>query len=511
MIACVSLFTIMASPIKRLAGQTAIYGLSSILGRFLNYLLTPLYTSKLVFSPDQYGIITEMYAYVAFLVVLLTYGMETAFFRYFSERKESGNSKVFSTALISLLLTSFAFIAVVTVFAQPIAETLGYPNDKEYISWFGIIVGLDAIVAVPLAKLRAENKAFRFALINFAFIGINIGLNLFFLAYCLPKYKAGDINWLVETFYDPDTGVGYVFIANLIASAGRFLLMLPDILKSRFGFDPKLWRQMLAYGLPLLVAGLAGIVNETLDRALLKWMLIDSLGELETMTQLGIYGACYKLSIVITLCIQAYRYAAEPFFFDQKEEKNAKGVYALMLHLFFAFVMLVFLVVTLFIDVFKYFIPNEAYWVGLDIVPVLLLANVFLGVYYNLSVWYKLTDKTMYGSYIAIAGALITVALNVALIPWLGFRGSAWATLVCYFTMAAASYYFGRKFFPVPYQLGRLAGYFGLALGIYFVSLVFPIDNIWVMYLIHGALVAIFAWIIFRVEFKKENGHVLRN
>lgn len=212
----------MASPIKRLAGQTAIYGLSSILGRFLNYLLTPLYTSKEVFSPEQYGIITEMYAYVAFLVVLLTYGMETAFFRYFSQQKEGGSKKVFSTAVISLMASSFAFIAIVSVFAQPIAETLNYPDHSEFISWFGIIVGLDALIAIPLAKLRAENKAIKFAMINFTFIGLNIGLNLFFLAYCLPKYQAGETNWLIETFYNPEMGVGYVFIANLIASAGRF-------------------------------------------------------------------------------------------------------------------------------------------------------------------------------------------------------------------------------------------------------------------------------------------------
>lgn len=501
----------MASPLKRLAGQTAIYGLSSILGRFLNYLLTPLYTSESVFSPDQFGIITEMYAYVAFLVVLLTYGMETAFFRYFSAQKENGDTKVFSTALISLLMTSFAFIAIVSVFAQPIAETLGYPNDKEYISWFGIIVGLDALVAVPLAKLRAENKALRFALINFVFIGLNIGLNLFFLAYCLPKYKAGDINWLVETFYDPETGVGYVFIANLIASAGRFLMMMPEFLRTRFQFDRQLWRQMVTYGLPLLVAGLAGIVNETLDRAILKWMLWEDHGELYTMTQLGIYGACYKLSIIITLGLQAYRYAAESFFFDQQKQTDAKLTYARMLHLFFAFVMLMFLVVTLYLDIFKYFIPNDAYWVGLDIVPVLLLANVFLGVYYNLSVWYKLTDNTKYGSYIATGGAIITIALNLALVPVLGFRGSAWATLACYFSMAAASYLLGRKFYPVPYDLKRIGGYFFLALLMFFANSQLPEWNEVGLYSVRTLMIAFFAVVVLYFEFVKPKQHVSRS
>jgi O-antigen/teichoic acid export membrane protein len=498
----------MASPLKKLVGQTAIYGLSSIVGRFLNYLLTPLYTSKEVFSPDQYGIITEMYAYVAFLVVLLTYGMETAFFRYFSEQKEGKGRGVYTTALGALMVTSFAFIALVSVFAQPIAEALGYPNDQEYISWFGIIVGLDALIAIPLAKLRAENKAFRFAWINFTFIGVNIGLNLFFLAYCLPMYKAGQINWLIETFYDPETGVGYVFISNLVASAVRFLMVLPEMLKGRFNFDVGLLKQMLRYALPLLVAGLAGIVNETLDRAMLKWMLFEDLGEVETMTQLGIYGACYKLSIVITLCIQAYRYAAEPFFFGQRKQTDARDTYARMLQMFFAFVMGVFLVVTLFIDVFKYFIPNEAYWVGLDVVPVLLLANVFLGVYYNLSVWYKLTDKTNYGSYISLIGAVLTIAFNIALIPHFGFRGSAWATLLCYFSMAALSYYWGQKHYRVPYNLKVLGLYFAMAFGFFLLGTRLTSLDLGMRYGLYTCAIAIFAATAYYIEFKKPRPHV---
>ncbi|MEX2595977.1 MAG: polysaccharide biosynthesis C-terminal domain-containing protein [Salibacteraceae bacterium] len=497
----------MASPLKQLAGQTAVYGLSSIVGRFLNYLLTPLYTSKLVFQPDQYGIITEMYAYVAFLVVLLTYGMETAFFRYFSSEKNRDGT-VFSTALWSLAFSSFAFIGLVSVFSQPIANVLGYPDHSEYVSWFGIIVGLDALIAIPLAKLRAENKAIRFAMVNFTFIGINIGLNLFFLAYCLPLYKSGNINWVVETFYNPEIGVGYVFIANLIASLGRFVLMLPDMLKVRMVFSSTLWKEMLVYALPLLVAGLAGIVNETLDRAMLKWMLFDELGELETMTQLGIYGACYKLSIIITLCIQAYRYAAEPFFFDQYKTNKGREIYARMLHLFFAFVMLVFVGVTLFIDFFKYFIPNEAYWDGLDVVPILLLANVFLGVYYNLSVWYKLTDKTRYGSYIAIGGALVTVILNFALIPIIGFRGSAWATFACYFSMAVASYYIGKRHFPVPYNLLKLMGYFFSALFIYLLDQWLPTNNEVLLTTYRIVLLALYAGFITYFEFFKDRKHV---
>jgi O-antigen/teichoic acid export membrane protein len=496
----------MASPLKRLARQTAIYGLSSIVGRFLNYLLTPLYTSKLVFQPEQYGIITEMYAYVAFLVVLLTYGMETAFFRFYS-RPENDKDTVFSTSLLSLIFTSFGFIILVSVFAQPIAETLGYPNHKEYISWFAIIVGLDALVAIPLAKLRAENKSIQFASIHVISIIINIALNLFFLAYCLPHYKAGDTNWLIDTFYNPHIGVGYVFIANLVASISRFILMLPQIIKHKIQFDPKIWRQMMVYASPLLIAGLAGVINETLDRVLLKWLLFDELGELETMTQLGIYGACYKLSIIITLCIQAYRYAAEPFFFDQQHSVDAPKIYARMLHVFFAFVMFVFLGVALCIDVFKYFIPNSAYWVGLDIVPILLLANVFLGVYFNLSVWYKLTDNTKYGSYIAIFGALATVALNIALIPIFGFRGSAWATLICHFSMAALSYYFGQKHLRVPYDLKKLSAYFFLAIGFFALNQWLPLQNATAQWFIRGLMIFFFAFCFLYFEFIKPHNY----
>lgn len=490
----------MASPLKKLLGQTAIYGLSSIVGRFLNYLLTPLYTSKLVFQPEQYGIITEMYAYVAFLVVMLTYGMETAFFRHYSQNEKDKNT-VFSTALWSLVISSFGFITLVSVFAQPIANFLGYPNHSEYISWFGIIVGLDALVAIPLAKLRAENRSIKFAWVNIASIAVNIGLNLFFLAYCMPKFKAGEINWLVDTFYDPNTGVGYVFIANLIASIVKFGLMLPDMLKVQIRISAEIWKKMIRYAFPLLIAGLAGIVNETLDRALLKWMLWSDLGEQLTMTQLGIYGACYKLSIVITLCIQAYRYAAEPFFFDQQKTGDAPNTYARMLHLFFAFVMTVFLTVTLFIDVFKYFIPNEAYWVGLDIVPVLLLANVFLGVYYNLSAWYKLTDKTYYGSYIAIGGALVTIGLNILLIPTLGFRGSAWATLACYFSMAAVSYVLGQRFMPIPYNLPKLLGYFITPIMFYYLNLFISIENSFLLWFLRTSMIGTYVLTVLYFEF----------
>ena len=451
------------NPIKKLLGQTAIYGLSSIVGRFLNYLLTPLHTDQ--FTTDQYGIITEMYAYVAFLVVLLTYGMETAYFR-FSSKHEGSKTSVFSTALISLTITSFGFIAWAWAFQQPIANWLQYPNNSEYVLWFAIIVGLDALGSIPLAKLRQQNKAFHFAGVNLLNVAVNIGLNVYFIGYCMTMHKAGNTNWLMEHTFNPEIGVGYVFISNLIASIFKFLVLVPTMLKGHGKLQQKILKEMLWFGIPLLLAGLAGIINETLDRILLKRLLFDSFGEKATLSQLGIYGANYKISIIITLFIQAFRYAAEPFFFAQQKDKNAKNIYAKVMNYFVAVVAFIFLGVMFNIEYIKYFIPNSAYWEGLKVVPTLLFANIFLGIYYNQSIWYKLTDKTMYGALIAVFGAFITLVMNYVLIPRIGYVGSAYTTLACYFSMVLFSYFLGQKYFPIAYDLKKIIGYL---LGAFFI------------------------------------------
>lgn len=497
----------MASPLKRLAGQTAIYGLSSIVGRFLNYFLTPLYTG--VFTTEQYGINIEMYAYVAFLVVLLMYGMETAFFRYYSAAEDK--KTVYSTALLSLLVTTSAFIASVFIFAQPIADFLKYPDHSEYVSWFGTIIGLDALIAIPMARLRADNCPIKFSFINFSFIGVNIGLNLLIFVYALPHFREGNSNWFIDIIYNPEIGVGYIFIINLIASLCRFVLVIPDILNINRRFDLELWKKMLSYGTPLLIVGLAGIINETLDKPLLKWFLIPELGESAAQSQLGIYGGVYKLSIAISLFVQAYRYAAEPFFFDQKKAEGSKETYAKMLHMFTAFVLTAFLIITLFIDVFKQFLRNEEYYVALDIVPLLLLANIFLGIYYNLSVWYKLTDKTVYGMYLAITGAAITIGINLWLIPIISYRGAAIATLACYFSMAVLSFIFGQKYYHVPYSKMKLLFYFGIALGFYFLNLILPFENPIIINVSRGIMVAIFLVITAYLELIKPRRNVIRN
>lgn len=458
----------MANPIKKLAGQTAIYGLSSIVGRFLNYLLVPLHTAK--FSTDQYGVITEMYAYVAFLIILLTYGMETAYFR-FSNKSEESEDQVFGVVIKSIISSSLLFIAVCTLFRIPIADWLRYPDHSEYVVWFALIVGFDAISSIPLARLRSKQRPMKFAMVNLANVFTNIGLNLFFIGYCKSAFEAGQSNIIVDSLYSPEIGVGYVFISNLIASIVKLLLLSPIIVGIRSSFDGALLKKLVIYSLPLLFAGLAGMVNETIDRILLKYLLFDSLGEKATMSQLGIYGACYKVSIIITLFIQAFRYAAEPFFFSHAKTSNSKQTYASVMNYFVGVCSTIFLGVLLFIDLIKYFIPNPEFWVGLKVVPVLLMANICLGIYFNQSIWYKMTDKTQFGAYIAIGGAILTVILNVILIPTLGYMGSAWATLIVYASMVLASYTLGQIHFPIPYNLIRVFSYIGSSLVIYFLGI----------------------------------------
>lgn len=449
------------SLIKKLAKQTAIYGLSTIVGRALNYLLVPLYTR--VFLPAEYGVVTELYAFVGFFTVLFTYGMETAFFRY-AEKSEKPN-EVFGTAFLSILFTTIIFSGVIIFSSTPIAGYFNNEAHSEYILWFALVLGLDALTAIPFAQLRRENKAINFALVKLTNIGINIGLNLFFLVLC-PILVANGNPW-VNSVYNAEIGVGYVFIANLAASGITLLLLFPQIIKQQLQFNFLLWKEMIAYSLPLLVVGFAGIINEMLDRILLRKLLPYS--ETENLRLLGIYGANYKLSILISLFTQAYRYAAEPVFFAQANKENSKKLYADMMLYFVLAQCVFFLGIMLHLDYLKYFI-GAAYWEGLSIVSVLLLANIALGVYYNLSVWYKLTDKTNLGAYIALFGAAITIAFNVLLIPTLGYMGSAWATLICYVSMVWVSWYYGEKYFSVNYNWKKMGLWLAAAIGLYVVS-----------------------------------------
>ena len=444
------------NPLKKLASQTAIYGLSSVVGRLLNYLLVPLYTRY--FLPEEYGVVTELYAYVAFLVIILTYGIETAFFRF--SQKEN-NRIVYSTSLISLLFSSLLFIILMFVFSENISSSIGYPNNQEYVKWFALIIGLDAISSISFAKLRALNKATRFALIRLVNIFINIGLNLFFIIYC-PYAIENNLQSLnfVNSVYSPSVGVGYIFIANLFASAITILMLLPEMINSVWIFERNLWKKMMIYASPLLIAGLAGMTNETIDRILLKYLLPESSN---ISREIGLYGAFYKLSIIMILFIQTFRFAAEPFYFSQEREHNSRKIYADVMKYFIIVTSFIFLIVTTFYDFFINFLGSKYHDErGFLVVSVLLFANFFLGIYYNLSIWYKLTEKTRYGAYIAIFGASITIVLNILLIPVFGFVGCALATLICYSSMVLLSFYLSNKHFPIPYNYYRILMYFFL-------------------------------------------------
>ncbi len=446
----------------KLAGETAVYGLSTIVGRLLNYLLVPLYTYQFT-DPRDFGVVTEFYAYASFLNVVLTYGMETAYFNFSAKRDRS--PAVYSTALFSLGLSSALFLAVFTLNAQAVAEVLRYPLHAEYVLWMAWVIGLDAVTAIPFARLREQQRAGRFALLKTLNILVNIGGNLLFLGLGKWAFESAAVPaWLAwaATLYDPAIGIGYVFIANLVASAVTLLLLAPEFLAARARPELALWRHMLVYALPLLLAGLAGMVNETMDRVLLKYLLPGQIA----MQQLGIYGACYKISILMSLFIQAFRYAAEPFFFARYKQADARELYARVMRWFVIACSLIFLAVMANIAWVQYFV-GASYRAGLGVVPILLLANLCLGVFFNLSIWYKLTEQTRFGTYLALWGAAVTLALNFWWIPRFGFMGAAWATLICYASMAFWSYLLGQKHFPVPYDLKRLLGYPMLAVALY--------------------------------------------
>jgi O-antigen/teichoic acid export membrane protein len=455
------------NPLKKLVSQTAIYGLSSVIGRLLNYLLVPLYTRY--FLPAEYGVVTELYAYVAFLVIVLTYGLETAFFRF--SKKNNDIKVVYSTALISLIVSSVIFVVLMFVCSSSIASWMGYAGHTEYIEWFAIIIALDAVASISFARLREQERAIRFVFVRLVNIFINIGLNLYFIVY-------------------QEFGIEYIFIANLIASIVTLVLLFPEMINSSWRFDKVLWKKMMIYALPLLIAGLAGMTNETIDRILLKHLLPNT--EIAA-SELGLYGAFYKLSIIMTLFIQTFRFAAEPFFFAQEKEGGSRKIYADVMKYFTIIMAVIFLGVTIFYDIIKGFLGSEYHDErGFLVVSILLLANLFLGIYYNLSIWYKLTEKTKYGAYLSVFGAIITLALNFMLIPIIGFVGSAWATLVCYFSMTVTSYYLGKRHFPIPYQVGRIGLYLLGMLGIYSL-LNFLESNMWFnsLYLV-GFIISIF-------------------
>lgn len=436
--------------LKKLAKQTAIYGLPSIVGRFLNFLLVPLYTYT--FATQEYGVVTEFYAYMAFLMVFLTYGMETTFFRYMQKYK--GKNMIYSTAMWSLLFTSSCFFLLVLLFKDQIGGLLGYHRAAEYVVWFALILVADVLSAIPFCLLREQNKAFRFACLKIFNIAVNIGLNLFFILYCPAHLEASPDSW-ISSIYSPSMGVGYIFISNLVASVLTMLFLLPEWRQVKFKFSPALWKNMMGYALPIMIWGLAGIIDSTFDRILIRHLTPDPN---TALSQVGIYGACYKLSIIMTLFVQAFRFAAEPFFFKQAEQKDARDTYATVMLYFVITCAFIYMTCVLFLDQIIHFIGAD-YRVGAPVVPILLMSNLFLGIFYNLSVWYKVMDKTRIGMYISLIGAGVNLALNFLLIPYFGYMGAAWTAFTSYLIITIVSYIWGQKCYKVPYSLKKIFVY----------------------------------------------------
>jgi len=451
------------SLLKKLAGETAIYGGATILSHLLNFIIiTPYLTRILEGQRDEYGVHGLMYAFAGLLMVFLTYGMETAFFRF--GRQQEDRERAFSTASISLLGSTAFFATLMLVFSPDLAGLLTQRSDATYVVYFALILGLDVLCAIPFARLRMENRPMRFAMLKVVNVVVNGMLIVFFLEIG-PLLAKG--NGPLSGMYVPGRELHYVFIANLIASVVTFIMLLPWWRRVNWQFDRALWRKMMAYALPLVVVGISGMINQLSDRFLLKELLPGDLkGNLD---QLGVYNACIKIAVLMNLFTQAFKYAAEPFFFSHADRSDAKQLYAQVGQAFALAGAFAFLGIMLYLDYFQYLIAGS-YREGLAIVPITLLAYLFLGIYYNFSTWYKLTDQTHIGAYISVGGAVITLAVNIVLIPRIGYAGSAWASLACFGFMMAAGYLIGQRYYPIPYPIGRMALYIVLAVGIYFLS-----------------------------------------
>lgn len=479
------------NPLKKLAGETAIYGVSTILGRLLNWLLVPLYTN--VFLPERYGVVTNLMSYVAILLVVLTYGLETGYFRFASQEKDS--SKTFSAGFLSLTVTTVLFWVLIFIFIDPLSEFLNVSEYKIFVILLALTLGLDTLTALPFAKLRQENRPIRYAGIKLINIFTNLGINLFFLLLC-PWIQNKFPNIPIEKIWNEQFGIGYIFVAYFVSSLVNLVFLFPDFFKISWKPDFALLKRILVYSSPILVVSICGMININLDKMIMPKLIPDNLNPLY---QTGIYGANYKLAVIMTLFIQAFRYAFEPFFFSQSKEKNSRQIYADVLKYFVILGLIIFLGVMFYIDIVKILI-DSSYHEGLKIVPYVLLANFFYGVFFSLSLWYKLTDKTRYGAYIALIGSVITIALNVILVPRIGYLGAADAVLICFVVMTVVSYIAGQKHYPVPYDLKRIAFYFFLAMILFVASSFIKTESSWIGMAVKTPMLIFFIIIVIQKE-----------
>lgn len=470
--------------IQRLAGETVLYGLGSILPRFLSFLLVRLHTK--VFLPEEYSIIVNVYAYVGVVNIIFIFGMETAYFR-FANKPDADEKKIFNLAQTAVIVISTLLSLSFIILSDPISETLSIPGRSNLVIWLVLIMFIDAIAAIPFARLRLQKKAVRFAVGKLLNIAILVGLNLFFLKY--------------SRSYIPD--VSFVILANLAANAFYLYFFAPMLLTWRPTFDKSISPSMYSYAYPIMITGLAGMTNEMFSRIMLvQWLPEGFYGAQSQKYALGIFGACYKLGVLMMLAIQAFRYAAEPFFFSNASEKNSPHLFATVNHYFVIVCCILLLSVSINLDILKYFLGDPAYWEGLHIVPILLLAYLFLGIYYNFSVWFKLTDKTYYGTLITIGGVTITVLANYILIPLAGYEGSALAALLCYAGMTVICYLLGQKFYPIPYHITKAIVYIVLTtILVYAVNSINIPDQIMAT-AFHLAVICVYLIVVYLIEGK---------
>lgn len=487
------------NPLKKLFKQTAIYGLATVLPRMLSFLLLPLYTA--ILDTAGYGEVSVIFAWFALFNVLLAYGMETAFFRFYSQ--EVDKSKVISTSLLSIMGTTVLFVFVALLFQDGMAKITGIA--VTYIRYAIFILALDALVIIPFAWLRANERPTRYAVIKILNVALNFALNIFFLLL-LPKMVQGNPEGVISGLYKENFEISYIFISNLVASGVTLVLMSHLFFRQPFLFDRDLWQRMLRYALPIMIAGVAFTINEVFDRILLEWLLPESIAK----SEVGKYSACYKLALFMTLFATAFRMGIEPFFFNHYKTENPQKAYAQVTNYFVILGSVILLSVVVFADILKViFVRNEAYWEAMSIVPIIILASFFLGIYHNLSVWYKVTDKTKVGAYISLIGALLTIVINIAFIPRYGYMASAFATLAAYGAMMLMSFFFGRMYYPIPYNFRKIMFYLGLS--VLFSVLSFYVFN---RNLIFGSiLLLLFLGLIYKMEndklrqifFKNEN------
>lgn len=471
---------------KNLFKQTAIYGLATVLPRMFSFLLVPLYTDLL--PKAEYGKVSVIFAYMIFFNVILAYGMETAFFRFYNNEKDK--KSVLETSMVSIFWTTILFLFAALLFRNTLAVWSGI--DSQYISYTIWILALDALVIIPFSKLRAYQKPMVYAIIKIGNVLVNLILSVLFLLY-FPKLTEVNPDGFVSSLYVENFQMGYIFLANIIASLLTFVAISPDYVYLKWKFDFQLWKKMMGYGMPIMVAGIAFAINEQFDKILLSKLLPPNIAEAEV----GVYSACYKLGLFMVLYRTAYTLGIEPFFFSHASDKNAPQTYAMVTKYFVIFGSFILLSVIVFADLFKLLmIRDSSYWVAMKVVPLIILANFFLGIYTNLSVWYKLIDKTYIGAYISIVGALITLALNYLLIPSMSYMGSAIATIAAYGSMMLISYYLGNKYYPIPYDLKKIGAYLSLSIFFSVVSFYGFREN----YFVGIALLIVFLYFIYYNE-----------